>query len=655
MRLTKIEFNGYKRLRHTKCNVDGKLIAFVGPNEAGKSSILTALTWLLQDGYLEPRARSWGGDIADETEVVRAIFSLAAEDLDAIKHLECVNPPRTFIVSRTAGGRLLRTFPEEIEFSGPPTADAVRAATQLRDLLQRDDLSSDDSAILLRNGLTETIDRLRTLSSRERELNRASIADMIKLAEDALPANTAGPNIHSSQSANILKQRKNAASGLVRELSMLEARLKVDPSEQLTTILWHRSPDFVLFSENDRNLEATYDLGNESLRKVPPAALRNLLEVGNTSVKEIWDFISKKNRAGLRTLLNRANRKIDIHFADSWRQQKLKVHVDIDGTTLEIFVEEADGDGAFSSLSERSDGLRTFVALSCFLTVSPTGFPPILLIDEAETHLHIDAQADLINVLETQELAEQVIYTTHSPACLPTDLGTGIRFVEPAPNTPESTLRSNFWDSNIPGYSPMLFAMGASAAAFALCRRAVLCEGPTEMILLPKMIRLATELKRLEYQVVPGLSVSRLEELAPEDIAGRVAYLVDGDQGGRALRTKLIGSGVSERRVLQLPEHCAVEDFVTEAAYLRSVNHILSDSGHGGPHPSASEIAGDGTISKRVSDWFKKNGLRPPGKTIVASHLVRTISRETLAPGSVEALTKLHSNIMALLDPKGGR
>ncbi|MGW1449681.1 AAA family ATPase [Micromonospora sp. NPDC002411] len=472
MRLTKIEFNGYKRLRDTGCNVDGKLIAFVGPNEAGKSSILAALTWILQPRALESRERSRGANITDETEVVRATFTLAPEDLAAIAHLECSNPPRSFIVSRTAGGRLIRTFPEDVQFSQPSALDSIRAAKQLRDLLAVDHPSNDESLSFLSNSLTETIDRIRAFSPTERDLNRASIVDAIKLIQDAFPVNTSTAQVQSGPNANILKRRRSAASNLVRELSALDGRLKTDPQEQLANILWGRSPDFVLFTADDRNLEATYDLGNENLRKTPPAALRNLLQVGDTSVKEMWDLIANKDRAGLRTRLKWVNRKIDAYFTGSWQQEHLKVHIDIDGTTLEVFVEEADDNGIFSSFGERSDGLRTFVALSCFLTIAPTRFPPILLIDEAETHLHIDAQADLVNVLETQNLAEQVLYTTHSPACLPTDLGTGIRFVEPVRHAPESKLRSNFWDSNIPGYSPILFAMGAGAAAFSLCRRA---------------------------------------------------------------------------------------------------------------------------------------------------------------------------------------
>lgn len=50
MQLSTIEFNGYKRLDRASCNVDGHTIAFIGPNESGKSSVLRGLEWLTQDG-----------------------------------------------------------------------------------------------------------------------------------------------------------------------------------------------------------------------------------------------------------------------------------------------------------------------------------------------------------------------------------------------------------------------------------------------------------------------------------------------------------------------------------------------------------------------------------------------------------------------------
>lgn len=45
MKAYKLRFHGYKRLADTGCNVDGRMIAFLGPNEAGKSTVLNALDW----------------------------------------------------------------------------------------------------------------------------------------------------------------------------------------------------------------------------------------------------------------------------------------------------------------------------------------------------------------------------------------------------------------------------------------------------------------------------------------------------------------------------------------------------------------------------------------------------------------------------------
>lgn len=106
MRLTRIEFRGFKRLVNASCNVDGKLIAFLGPNEAGESSVLEGLAWLT-DMSAEPLPsylRSRGGRIDDATEVVRATFVLDAEDLSLLDDVASDGQPSRFILAKTAGG-----------------------------------------------------------------------------------------------------------------------------------------------------------------------------------------------------------------------------------------------------------------------------------------------------------------------------------------------------------------------------------------------------------------------------------------------------------------------------------------------------------------------------------------------------------------------
>src|SRR5206468_181099 len=96
--------------------------------------------------------------------------------------------------------------------------------------------------------------------------------------------------------------------------------------------------------------------------------------------------------------------------------------------------------------------------------------------------------ADLVRAFEQQSLAAKIIYTTHSAGCLPSDLGTSVRVVEPIPDTDRSRIRNDFWGTSA-GFSPLLMAMGASALAFTPTRRAVLAEGPSDLLLLPSLLK----------------------------------------------------------------------------------------------------------------------------------------------------------------------
>ena len=55
-------------------------------------------------------------------------------------------------------------------------------------------------------------------------------------------------------------------------------------------------------------------------------------------------------------------------------------------------------DGSFSLMTERSDGLRSFVALRAFLGQHNTDQPPVLMVAEAEIHIHYDAQANFVDM-----------------------------------------------------------------------------------------------------------------------------------------------------------------------------------------------------------------------------------------------------------------
>jgi len=299
---------------------------------------------------------------------------------------------------------------------------------------------------------------------------------------------------------------------------------------------------------------------------------------------------------------------------------------------------------------ERSAGLRMFVALVAFLSTRDTKIPPILLIDEAENHLHIDAQADLVNMFISQEQAARVIYSTHSPACLPPDLGTGIRSVIPsAENLQVSEIRNSFWSEGA-GYSPLMIAMGAAAAAFTPARCVVLAEGATEMILLPSLLRSATGIEVLPYQVAPGLSEVPRDFYTSLDLEGaKVAYLLDGDPGGKSLKIALMKHGVPEERIVMISVP-GVENLLFAAAYSDSVSALLAECNGGVEVPTLPRLGAPAKSSwaAQLRKWADDDNLAMPSKVAVANRIIED-GKAVAAAGFVETLAELHEQLLKTL------
>jgi hypothetical protein len=309
-----------------------------------------------------------------------------------------------------------------------------------------------------------------------------------------------------------------------------------------------------------------------------------------------------------------------------------------------------DGTKYFSTFGERSEGLKSFVALVAFLNALADRVPPILLIDEAETHLHIDAQADLIQVLQDEIAATQVFYTTHSPGSLPVDLGRGIRFVEPTDEHYASRITHNFWDSKYPGFSSVLFKMGAGAFAFSALRNAVLAEGASDMILLPALLRTATKRDTLPYQIAPRLADINEDEVARDDAAAHVAYLVDGDGGGRDLakhlRTK---QRISRELITSHPRGFAVEDYVELAQLLEVTNGLRQDPLATSKPLTKADLPEGETIGQSIDRWFTAHHIEGPGKTAVSTALANIDDGVRLKAGAKVRLCRLHEELVAAL------
>lgn len=634
----KTRFEAYKRLARTSCNTDARILAFVGSNESGKSSMLEGLVWLTNDGagalpdIYENRSRR--GQLSEQGVVVEAIYELEPEDLALLEDLELAETPRTFILQKrkngvTASGVAPTASRDPAPFelaAGKIDAARRKFHAQFALPLDEEDENSNTAAGLAESALAA----LRQPDETWSDETAHAVEALAQWLEDKSSTGR-GDESRDKEAARLLrialgKARSQHPQGVARERMLA------------------RVPKFVLFSEEDRTLSTVHNIADENARRNPQPALTNLLRIAGLDLDTLWRFIEIGDDSSRETLMDDANETLEEFFSQAWNQARVSVRLKSSGHQVEVYLKELGRGGSVTNIEERSDGLRTFVALAAFLASQEVPVPPVLLIDEAETHLHYDAQADLVGVLLKQVNATQVFYTTHSPGCLPSDLGTGIRLLRrDAGMLNASTIRQDFWTNEEPGFTPLLYAMGASAAAFSACRRAVLAEGAADMVLLPTLIRMATGLDELDYQVAPGLANAHAYEMRVEEVAAQVLYLVDGDAAGDVYQQQLLNAQTDPRRIFSLPEGWASEDLVDREVFSGIVSTLLPD----GVTVTAADLPNGQPIVKSLEDWGKRIDVKVPGHVAIAYGLVNRRRDLVLADGAKQALRGLHRSFMS--------
>lgn len=630
MRLVSIELQNFRRFQGLhRLNVDGKVIALIGPNEAGKSSVLEALAAFGSQERFRPDQITREVQLQDSDVVVRLRFLLESQDLAQLSHLSDERKPRWYVRWKRVDGRILGDFDPPIRRDIQKRAVAARELDALqRTRWLRERLSSGSPEIseeALRAQLKQAI---AALSSSAETLNQRSISLLGRL------------------DATLRELVRDAAPGRVRmAIATLRRQLAVEreehPKSVARRLLNDSRPQMSLFDAESRDLRSSYQVAE--IADDPPIALANLAALARLDLGELARVAAGEDAAEQEGLVAGANDRLREFFADVWSRGNVTVRFSLNAGTLHVLVPRVGG--GFSTIAERSDGLRSFVALVGH-AANKTKRPPILLIDEAERHLHYDAQADLVRMMTRQETAQQVLYTTHSAGCLPEDLGAAVRVAVQVEGSHSSELRNTIWETR-PGFDPLFFAMGASAFAFSAARRAVFAEGISDVILLPALLKSATGVDELGFQVAPGLAQVNHRSAKELDLeGGRIAYVVDGDEAGTAISRQLVKSGVRADRIIQIgPAGSVIEDFVHIELYAAAVREETRRSGDE-LDLEADTIPQDNR-PRFVEEACREAGIGAPPKRKVAEHVLelRTGFPSLHDPDRTEALSSLLADL----------
>lgn len=288
MKLLKIRMHQFRRFaKDQSLDLNEGLIALVGANEAGKSTILHALE-LLGDGR-DPSP----GDVtrgASGRATLSALYLLETDDLDAIEGIhESYKVRRVWVDLRSDHDNqwrledqplrdlrprdrcrsLVAAIEEDPTLSPEYSQNAELAWDQQLYLDVLSALSSEDEKLA-----PSVIQSLEHLASRLRDLKysrSAEIADGEEVDDDTESARAIDEERQTG--------RENAASALVDHA---EIERRPTPAHQVIDTLSKRLPTVALFQPEDRELQSDYAFSE--IVDDPPRALANLCSVA----RSIW-------------------------------------------------------------------------------------------------------------------------------------------------------------------------------------------------------------------------------------------------------------------------------------------------------------------------------------------------------------------------------
>lgn len=615
MYICRVTLNNFRRFRGVNSLViPTRVFAMIGQNEGGKSSLLRALAHIQSEGPIPDEDISHGVTMSANEVVIQVDYWIEDEDRKSLDDRDYTTL-KYLRVNKHKGGQRI--------YECPPVPDTT-PVEELRSIrLMVDEKDGEEESLL-----AESLDSLLSSLSPSSTPDHGALVLALKKIVSERPNNTPIDSaLHEAITlADIMDMRSRAWPRLAR-----------------------RVPGLLEFTEADRALEGGYEI--QAIGDHPPQALANLLSLAELTPLRLREAMARGSV--LHQLEADANSRLNKALHNKWSQVPIEITFRVQLRRLEIYVREVgDTPGNYTSLAERSDGLKQFIALVALITRQRVD-RPILVIDEAEQHLHYDAQADLMRILQSLRIVSQVIYTTHSAGCLPNDLGKGVGGVATLP-AGWSKFVNNFWHSESgehePSMRPLLMGLGASTMAFLPLRPAVLVEGVSDALLLPELLRESTNEDLCGFQIVPGLAMAdlpQLKSLAPHSKSS--AYLCDNDPSGRD-RIKLLKTiGVPDRFCFLLPR-ITIENCVSKTAYLEAVNNLLAHT----PPMTLADLDDSHSRSDDLKRWCKEHNVKNPSKPAVAYALLsltvggaRIVEEDAAA--ELKALYKETARVLGLI------
>ena len=250
-------------------------------------------------------------------------------------------------------------------------------------------------------------------------------AEILELFEHAASPGSSTPTPEASLRPSSIAITASRAYGKPTDIKAEGGGIDALDQTKLKQWLVKKLPKFVYIREYDMD-GSQIELDKLAQRKgsQPWNQLSNteqtILIVLELAKINLQDFLSKGGSPSGRTVRafdkTAASSYLSQQFNKLWTQKQVRFTIDVDATTLNIFVEDA-GVGMPVRLSNRSTGFRWHVSFAWKFTHASNGLYKdcVLLLEEPGIHLHYAGQRDLLQVFErlVEGGKNTILYTTH--------------------------------------------------------------------------------------------------------------------------------------------------------------------------------------------------------------------------------------------------
>lgn len=247
-----------------------------------------------------------------------------------------------------------------------------------------------------------------------------------------------------------------------------------------------------------------------------------------------------------------------------------------------------DKHGGDTPIHYRGSGIQKIVSLMIeLMNINVQQEQILILLDEPENSLHADAQHMFRAFLEglAQHETIQVIYATHSPSMINSYHTRGLRLLERIQESGRATTRINNrpFDDNFVSVRTNLGITPADSLLYAPIT--LICEGPTEITVLPFLLKRLHDADIIGFENVPHLfslthiingngdSFDKWCRMAVSQ-GSKCVIFVDGDKIRRVGHLQKNGK-LDGIPVIHLKDNTEFEDIVDKDTYFKALAEVV--------------------------------------------------------------------------------